>query len=358
MNMCDHWNFAIEGFSGEYVTVFNEKFILLPDALEIMAEEINRKNPDILTWQYDFFEVTTAQENLFFGTYHPRIRPGNAFSYDPKEELQKRFSFDFPSFSRYKLGENNYGKIYTGFFKKNLVLDIFKKYGNVFKPVSPDFTSMAAALNESRNCIDINKTLMLLNNFKEESNGEQNRKSVSAARKYLSSLNIDMDENARYLPIPYFPIGQNNYIAADLEAIKKIAPDGFIKSQEIDRSALAYWAAQDLKQVQDVSDSVMKEYANILQPFIDGLSNKRREALDINSSLCNRASRSEIYHSGLQPIDDFVLETSPEDLAKIHWVDGLAPPRQSVAKEPMEFSAAIDYCYRYNVKSRLLLGLE
>lgn len=358
MNMCDHWNFAIEGVVAEYVTVFNEKFVLCPDALEIMAAEIGKSNPDILTWQYDFFEVVRSEKNLFFGTYHPRIKPSESFFYDPKEELMQRFAFDFPVFSRYRLSKNNYGKIYTGFFKKGLVDKITEKYGCLFRLTNPDFTSMAAALNESGHCVDMNRSLMLLNNFKDESNGEQTRTSSAAMRRYISSLGLDVAEHAKRLPIPGFCIGHNNYIAADLEMIRDMAPKGFISTQKIDRSALAYWAMQDLRQVTDLGAAEVTGYENILKSFLDGMSQKRREELDLNASLCNRASRSEIYHSGLQPIDDFVLGTTPEELAKIHWMDGLAPPRKSVTKEPMEFSVAMDYCHRYNVRSRQLLGIE
>ncbi|MGB6008041.1 glycosyltransferase family A protein [Castellaniella sp.] len=357
MSMPDHWHFAIEGVRGRYVTIFNEKFILCPDALEIMAAEIQENPPDVLTWQFEVFDSRQAGDALFFGKYHPKIKPGNAFAYEPDLELRRRFSFDFPVFSRYEYQKNNYGKIYTGFVRSEVLEQVREKYGSVFLPTSPDFTSMTAILNESSRCVDMNKSLMLLNNAAGMSNGEDTRASMRATRRAVENLGLDFDEYARELPIANFPIGHNNYIAADLALVKSRAPDGLIKSLDIDRESLAYWAMKDLEQITDFQSGEMENYRKVLEPFLDGMSRQRRVLLDEHAALCGKGSRSEIYHSGLTPIDEFRPGTSPEALAEIHWLDGLAPPRKSVMETPLELSDAMDYLHRYNIHARHLLGL-
>jgi glycosyltransferase involved in cell wall biosynthesis len=357
MGMSDHWNFAIEGARGKYVTIFNEKFILCPDALGIMAAEISRNAPDVLTWQFEVFDSRQSDDALFFGRYHPKIKPGNAFTYSPGLELRRRFRFDFPVFSRYEYQKNNYGKIYTGFVRSGILDLIREKYGNVFLPTSPDFTSMAAILNESNHCIDINKSLMLLNNVVGMSNGEDTRTSILATRRAVEGLGLDFDEYARDLPLADFPIGHNNYIAADLEFVKARAPGGFIKSLDIDRESLAYWAMRDLEQITDFQAGEMENYRMVLAPFLSAMDHQRRALLENHALLCGTGSKSEIYHSGLTPVDDFEPGTSPEALAETHWRDGLAPPRKSVMETPMELSDAMDYFHRYNIHARRLLGL-
>jgi hypothetical protein len=271
--------------------------------------------------------------------------------------LQRRFRFDFPSFSRYEYQKNNYGKIYTGFVRSGILDRGRGKYGQVFQPTSPDFTSMAAILNESSHCVDINKCLMLLNNAAGMSNGESTKASVLATRRAVEDLGLDFDEYARGLPIANFPIGHNNYIAADLELVKARAPDGCIKSLNIDHESLAYWAMKDLEQIADFQSGEMENYRKVLEPFLNGMSRRRRAVLDEHAALCGTGSGSEIYHSGLTPIDDFAPGTSPEALAEIHWVDGLAPPRKPVMETPMELADAMDYFHRYNIHARQLLGL-
>lgn len=357
MNMCDHWNFAIEGANGEYITIFNEKFLMRPDALEIMAREVANSEPDILTWQFESFESKRVEKSKFFGEYHPRMKPGEPFNYDPSLELRRRFEFDFPIFTRYNKSKNNYGKIYTGFVRSEILDKVRKKYGKIFFPTSPDFTSMAAILNESRDCVDINRSLMLLHNLTEMSNGEKTRTSFLAARKYIESLGLCMESHSRDLPIEGFCIGHNNYIAADFELIKSIAPDGFIKLLNIDRGSLAFWAMIDLHQITDLRPDELENYQKMLFPILNNMDRRRRNVLEQNALLCATASTSEIYHSGLKPVDDFTPGTSAEALAKIHWKNGLAPPRKSVTKEPMELGFALDYLYRYNLCSQQLLGL-
>lgn len=357
MDMWNHWNFAIEGARGKYVTIFNEKFILRPDALEIMAAEVLSKSPDVLTWQFEIFDSRHAGDGLFFGQYHPKVKPGNSFFYDSKEELKKRFAFDFPVFSRYECQRNNYGKIYTGFVRSGVLDEVRRKHGSIFMPTSPDFTSMAAILNEGGRCVDINKSLMLLNDVTGMSHGESTRTSFAATRRAVHDLGLDFDEYARDLPIANFPIGHNNYTAADLELIRSTATDGFIRSLNIDLESLAYWAMKDLEQITDFQPGEMEHYRKVLEPLLDGMSRQRHELLDEHAALCGKGSRSEIYHSGLTPIEEFKPGTSPEALAEIHWLDGLAPPRKSVMETPLELADAVDYLHRYNVHAGRLLGL-
>lgn len=358
MNMCDHWDFAIESAQGKYITVFCDKFILRSDALDLMASEIAKSSPDVLTWQYEVFDVKESKNEMLYGDFHPLLKPGKAKKYNPALELERRFSFDFPLFCRFNKPIDSYGKIYSGIVKAEVLAQIKDRYGRIFHPMSPDFTSMMAILNESKICVDLNQTLMLVINMDGFSNGEATRKSILATREYLESYVVDADVYWQRLPISGFGVGHNSHIAAEFEFVKSLAVDGPIKNLILDKGALAFWAREDLKMVCDLDATEKSRFEALLEPWLASLDDVRRHELESNMIKQLKPASSEIYHSGLNKTDEFIHGISAENLAYIHWHDGVALPRKPVTEDHIELFDALNYLTSYNNRSCQLLGVN
>ncbi|WP_421193226.1 glycosyltransferase [Aeromonas enteropelogenes] len=358
MNMCDNWEFAIENAQGKYITVFCDKFILRSDALSLMANEISNSSPDVLTWQYEGFDVKQSKNEMLYGDFHPLLKPGKAKEYNPALELKRRFSFDFPLFCRYNKPIDSYGKIYSGIVKADVLAKIKDRYGRIFHPMCPDFTSMIAILNESKICVDLNQTLMLVINMDGFSNGEATRKSILATREYLESYGVDADAYWQRLPISGFGVGHNSHIAAEFEFMKSLAVDGPIKNLVLDRGALAFWAREDLKMVCDLDATERSRFEELLLPWLESIDDVRRHELESNMIEQLKPASCEIYHSGLKKTDEFKSGIPAEHLAYIHWHDGIALPRKPVTEDPIELFDALDYLTSYNNRSCQLLGIN
>ncbi|WP_233078035.1 glycosyltransferase family A protein [Rheinheimera soli] len=357
MDMCSHWDFALEGATGEYVTIFSEKFMLRPDALELMSQEIISSQPDVLTWQYEIFDVSFIDGLNLYGDYHPLIKPGNPINYDPVSELKRRVCFDFPLFCRYNKQKDSYGKIYSGAIHRNVLARIKNNYGRIFHPLSPDFTSMIAILNESKVCVDMNQSLMLVVNMAGTSNGEATKRSVVATRQFIESFGLDIEKFRLQLPIPGFWIGHQVIVSADYELIRSLTCYGPLKNIKLDKGSLAFWAQFDLEHIKEWEDETNDEFQILLRPFLRSLSRVRLEELGHNLKVSVSPSKNEIYHSGLKKVNYFSPGTTAESLADIHWREGFAPPRKPVSINSMELFQALEYLYFYNVHSSTLLEL-
>ena len=94
--MVENWNYALEHTTGDYVSFFTDKMLLLPNTLQIISDVINNQNYDILNWIYDRYNPDSFDDYFDSGLY---ISGQNFFyegeeylpgPYDPKEALQKK----------------------------------------------------------------------------------------------------------------------------------------------------------------------------------------------------------------------------------------------------------------------------
>ncbi len=361
LDMASNWEFAISFAKGKYVSIFSEKFMMRPDALLRISDVINVLRPDIISWQYDFFDVEdigsiTSEKAL--GSYHPFIKPGKVVEYDASSDLSSRFNFDFPVYSRLNRYRENYGKIYGGFVCRELVELVKSECGKVFYPLSPDFTSMVAFSNYSRCSVDMNEPLMLQVNASGLSNGVENKRSLLALQRYVKTYGIESKDYVDKLPISGFGIGHNNTIAAEFLMMKKLIASGPITSMNLDLESLAFWAELDLDDVIEWDDKNREDYRSMLTTWLGKISVKRKSMLTKNRSESIHPARNEIYHSGLEKISSFYFGISAKDLARVHWCEGKAPPRKPVVAEPMTLKCAMTFFTEYQEESRRLLELE
>lgn len=356
MSMCDHWNFALQGYRGDYVNVINEKLVFRKDALQALANQIVESDPDTISWQYDVFVTRSIEHGKFYGHYHPLMKSRHPVSYDSISELRRRLSFEFPLFSRYMRMHNNYSRIYTSFVKRGVLDSIVKKYGVVFPPISPDFTSLVYILGFSRYNIDIGQSLMLNNYTAQYSNGASCGASLKNAREFVESHGIKIDDYLSSLPINGI-LSQSNSIARDYAVISKEITDLIGTELSVDMTAIAYWSKQELNDFIDIPDSEKFISLQLLDGILSCDKNRVLE-LESNSRISHKGSEYEIYHSGLRKIEKSAVGASPEDLADIHWIAETAPPRESVLGEKTEFSDAFDYFDRYHRRANQIIGIK
>ncbi|MCE2595570.1 glycosyltransferase family 2 protein [Motilimonas cestriensis] len=352
LDMCSHWEYAIEGANGKYLTIFCEKFIIRKDALKTLHKIADKESPDLITWQYEYFENAFFSGEHLFGEYHPLVKPSQPKYYDATLELERRFSLQTPFINRRDKDKNSYGKLYSGCAKNSIIKKIIDKHGKIFYPSTPDFTSMFLLLNHAKKCIDIAQSLMITINLEGASNGEKTKLSAEEIKKYLSTCHHNFDEYASSLPITNFWIGHNVTIARDMMLIKNIENEGPIKNLGINKNKLAIWAEFDLNQVTDWNNHNKDHFIKILSSFtqIDTDSEEmKKNAL--------KPCSNEIYHAIGEKTNHFEPSISAKALAELHWLDKVAPPRKSIKGDYVSADDALEYFYQYNFHSCELLGV-
>lgn len=363
LGMCEHWEFAIEGVSGCYVSIFSEKFILRRDALDMLFLESAHCMPDVVTWPFEYFDAKSINEEGFKGNFHPRVKPQSPEKYTGASELERRFSFDFPSFCRKQKHLDNRGKIYGGFVKRSLLERIKSVYGRIFYPGSPDFTSMIAILNEGETFIDISQPLMLFLNVENTSNGVAASKSMRVAHEFLLGEFDDLESYKASLPIKNVWAGLENNIARDYVYIKDLAKSGPVKGLNIDKVCLSFWVLRNLQFIDSINGwdgFEREEQYNIINNFIVELTPEDKvkfEKMQDNISLADEPSERYIYHSGVIKSNKEMFNLSARSLSKLNWHYGIATQTMNIAKEFISLDAAEQYLYDYSCHSRKYLGI-
>lgn len=116
LNMTDHWNFAIEGARGEYISIFNEKFFLRKDALQVIYETYVKYQPDLISWNYEWLGEPKMLNGEITGDYHPTNAPVATAIFSPSESLSHYFNIKYPLSGNNVRDflESRYGRIYGG----------------------------------------------------------------------------------------------------------------------------------------------------------------------------------------------------------------------------------------------------
>ncbi|MBU1309945.1 MAG: glycosyltransferase [Gammaproteobacteria bacterium] len=357
--MPDNWEFAVTFATGDYIAVINEKFMFRPDAFSVIKKIADQNQPDILTWQFDHFELTDYDSVL--GDYHPLLKPVNPEYYAAADELKRRLDFIEPLYSRYVLEKNDRGKIYSGCVKRQVVEKIKNIYGRMFMPLSPDFSSMICCLSQSDVCVDIGQSLMLLVRGKNISHGTNTKKSISTILEFLKEINSDFKQYSDSMVIPGFGVGHTVSIASDYQTIMNVSKQGCLSNITLNKAAVLGWAKLELEYVDDWAGYNKSDFLSVLELYgsrlsADDLATSEyiKEVCELHKQPCPR----EIYHSGLTKVDYFIEGISAERLAELHWIEHIALPRRGVSLEAMTISEAIDYFYKYNQVTSRMLGLN
>jgi len=145
LSMCDNWEFGCRQATGDYVAVVIDKTVLRRTALEVLHNLAGTFSADLVSWRADAFRPRHFSDAFGPGTCYPwpeAMRAPQLF--DPHQELARRFRMDV---RRGTEGDRYFwGKICFGAFRRDLLDRIAAAAGRVFFPLTPDYTSMLAAL--------------------------------------------------------------------------------------------------------------------------------------------------------------------------------------------------------------------
>jgi hypothetical protein len=235
--MHDNWEYGLEHARGEYVAFIIDKTAWLPSALQVMHDELELQQAEVVTWWEHYYRPFDDKVDLGNGTYLPSGPSCRAPAYfDGRVELERRLSFATP---RGNEGPLYYrGKICFGAYRRDLLTRIENVVGRAFLPISPDYTSMAAALALGEGFIDLGRPLQLLCLIG-TSNGNRVQRDSDYARTFLEGV----DPNGAFvdrLPIPGLYASQHNIVAHDyLDVAARLG-------LELDMAGLCRRAREDL----------------------------------------------------------------------------------------------------------------
>jgi hypothetical protein len=216
--MHDNWEYASTFARGEYVTILIDKTCLRPSALQVMHDTLEKYSADIMSWWNEAYLVTDEIAGYEEGTYSPiydRILSPRYFN--TMEELQRRFNIDV------RRGTEGvrycWGKICFGAYHKNLIQKIRNRIGRLFYPISPDYTSMVAALAYANKAVDLGEPL-LISFITKLSTGYNNDLSIENLVTFLRTMDADL-KILGDLPLKNLYASSHNIIAYDCSEMKK-----------------------------------------------------------------------------------------------------------------------------------------
>ena len=370
LNMTDHWNFAIEGASGEYVSIFNEKFFLRKDALQIIYDTYIESQPDLISWNYEWLGEPKLLGAQITGNYHPTNAPVENKTYSPSESLSNYFDIKYPLSGNNVRDflESRYGRIYGGCVSKGVMKRVIGKYEKVFHPLSPDYTSQFLFLNEAKSGVHIGQSLMIHVVFAAISNGMNTTNDFDRVKDFISASELNIDSYKNGDPLPGFCIGSTYSIARDLFLLKKVVSKGVIEKQQINIPALCFYANKELDEMTRLEPKERAEQQAKLELVISNFTKAQKTAYLAMPKLAKEKKEnrwaeylyaSNFKHLGIKKSHQVLLDLSAKKLATMHWCEKVMPPKhKSIFSKPVTIEQVVDYLYDYNKYSRKFLGLK
>lgn len=370
MNMTEHWNFAIAGARGEYISIFNEKFFLRKDALQIIFETYVEHKPDLISWNYEWLGEPVFKDGDVTGCYHPINAPADIKKFSPSEYLSHHFDIKYPlsGHNCRDFLESRYGRIYGGCVRTNVVESVIRKYKKAFYPLSPDYTSQFLFLNEAKLGVHIGQSLMLNVVFAAISNGMNTTTNFDKVKAVLVESGVDIETYQSDGPIPGFYVGSTYSIARDLLLLKKFVSNGVIEKQQINIPALCFYAKKELAAMTALEKNVRLEQERVLDLVISNFTEEQKKIYQAMPKLAQEKKEnkwaeylyaSNFKHLGVRKSHQVLLDLSAKELATIHWREKvLLPMHKSIFSERVTLEQAVDYLYDYNEYSRKFLGIK
>lgn len=154
LGMVENWNFALEHARGEYVLFFTDKNILLPGALTRLAAVIDQHPAELYNWTGDSF--TPLNYGLPFGAgFYGKSRTASAPRVMEARSILELKASGMTPRERSSALEYALGKICFGAFRRSLIDRVIHRFGKLFFPISPDYTSMILGLHQTQNVVDV-----------------------------------------------------------------------------------------------------------------------------------------------------------------------------------------------------------
>jgi glycosyltransferase involved in cell wall biosynthesis len=274
LSMHDSWEYAVSLARGEYVGVVIDKTVLRPFALKVLVDTLTTHPADAYSWRAEAYYLTREKfGNTGSGFYVPCWSDDQPQYTDVAAETRRKLALDVP------LGQEGvryyFGKICFGVYSFDLIERIKKKYGHLFSLISPDYTSMVAALTVSNSMVDVGRTLQVSLNT-----GVSNGMLAARSSVYAREFHREIDPSLKYLndfPVAGIYASFHNSIAYDYHLLQKVA-GGESSSLDLTRLLPLVWS--DLAAV-EIWESQRERYSQfqLLQSCIARLPAEARACL-------------------------------------------------------------------------------
>lgn len=225
LSMVDNWQYALGHARGTYVGMLTDKIFLIPGAVaRIRAGLQHAGEPEMLCWTTDFHRATTFPDYFGAGVYTmvQASDPGDGLTtpFDPAAVLDERGRAHF---TRGEQSRSLYcrGKISFGVYHRELLDRLERRFGAIFRNVSPDYTSMVLGLAEARSGADLSSSAVV-SVVTDLSNGERASVDDRSSLAYLEHLSGgSVDALLADALIPGVFASQANVVARDYRAMQR-----------------------------------------------------------------------------------------------------------------------------------------
>jgi cob(I)alamin adenosyltransferase len=259
--MHDNWEFAAEQAGGTYVAVLIDKTVLRPSALYTMHRVLSSMPAELVSWWNEGYNPV-ARTGYECGEYGPAFRPSAPVYFDTRDELKARFNM---AVRRGEEGIRYYrGKICFGAYHRELIGRIKARIGRLFYPISPDYTSLVAALALASSAVDMGEPLLISFNVT-LSTGYNNATNPASLKTFLSQIDPSFSVSHR-MPIEGLYSSLHNCVALDYVQMRdRLLPE--LEKIRLNMSNLSLRAAEDLTMVSWTDDAERADQLEILDDF-------------------------------------------------------------------------------------------
>lgn len=219
----EHFEFALNYVSGDYVAFLTDKMVILPGLLSKVEAVIADTGADIVNWAYAPYVIDDLDTPDGFGTLvEDNLLVNNRYEiFDPLEALKFKAECSVP---RNQQSTRDYalGKIVFGVYSKELIFRVRAHSGTLFGGATHDYSAMIQALSLAGTCVmlttygvifislPINKSLgsltasdaqWALKYFKEFTDGESIIGNLLVPGLYASQHNMVAYDYKKFLPL-------------------------------------------------------------------------------------------------------------------------------------------------------------
>jgi hypothetical protein len=212
----EHFEFALNSASGDYVAFLTDKMILLPHALLEIERAINQTDADIVNWGYATYFISDIENPSASGTLvkETALMQGTVEVYDPDKALKFKASGETPR-NKQQVHDYVLGKIVFGCYRMSLIQNVLKTSGTLFGGATHDYSAMIQALALAKNCVMLNSSCFIFFSLpSNKSLGSLTDTDSQAALRYFRTHN-KADEILANLLVPGVYASQHNMVAHD-----------------------------------------------------------------------------------------------------------------------------------------------
>lgn len=212
----EHFEFALQYATGDYVLYLTDKMMLLSDTLVRTELAIRETGAEIVNWLDVIVPIEDFQKTAASGVLEGFSRTSDVFfhTYDPISELEAKASGFIP---RTNQSKENYitGKICFGCFSRGLIERIRKYSGGLFGGITHDYSAMTQGLSVSKECVMLDSPGIIFVSLPvDKSLGMLTYLQSAAALNYYKSFS-NPDAMLSSLLIPNLYSSQHNMVASD-----------------------------------------------------------------------------------------------------------------------------------------------